>query len=141
METVFKSAPVSLLLCGLLALSACSDSGDPAEDAPDLSVSSWELFDRCDDGLGIRVRFFEQNSTTGQLTGFEWPGPDQLYTTTSGGEVSANLNCDVGTRICFGADAGPSSSFTWGIGTRGNQSCSDCCFPCGVDESANLVCS
>ena len=102
----------------------------------------WTLRDRCDDGHGIDVRFYEFDREWDQVAW--WP----TRTIEARGRSTFNLPCDgPGHFICYGAKR-PSGSI-WGVGLDGESNCENCCLACrngqDVDHDAKasmrLVCN
>ena len=106
----------------------------PAQPAEPPRQVTWRITNST--GLAIGVLFFSQTRP-----GQAWPGSNMNWPMTPGNTANYNLACETGERICYGAFAPYRSEF-WGVGTYGNQACSNCCFLCdGTVHAINLVLS
>ena len=75
----------------------------------------------------IYLKFFAQNRS------WVWPSDNMHYLADDSTERAARLACNVGEKICFGGAYRPDGTGTyWGLGYRGNQSCTNCCLICGT---------
>jgi len=124
---------VFLLACG----GGGSGSGSSEDDDNNLfnTTLTWELYDRCSDGRGIRVRFFDRTD------GGYWPASGGSYSMDAGTSLTVRLSCEYGNKICMGARTLPYDGRFWGLDVDGDESCSSCCTTCDGDTvTQNLRC-
>lgn len=99
---------------------------------------TWVLNDRCSDGLGLYVRFFD---VTNDLV---WPNSSEAYVVRSGQRGTWKLSVKRGAKVCFGAEPNPRDGSYWGLSLDGDQSCSNCCKTVpqkgNVSYALNLLC-
>ena len=104
----------------------------PAQPAEPPRQATWRITNST--GLAIGVLFFSQTRP-----GHAWPGSNMNWPMPPGKTADYNLACETGENICYGAFAPYRAEF-WGVGTYGNQACSNCCFLCdGTVHAINLV--
>ncbi len=109
----------------------------PAPPAPPSSTTSmrWVLTDGCNDGRGLRTRFFDKTNN------LMWPDAERVYVAGSGGSVEVSLGANAGATICYGAAKDPDDRTYWGIGLDGNQGCASCCYTAAATTiRINLSC-
>ena len=98
------------------------------------AVQQWTLLDDCEDGRDVEWRLWSRDRD------WAWPGPDETFFTDDEGVPShEEVECLVGERICFGAEAGEQQ---WGVGVDGTAHCDSCCFICSEQpvELGGLTC-
>lgn len=83
---------------------------------------TWIVTDNCFDGSSVEYRFFDVNRN------LVWPGNGIVYSAEVGKPYESTLACQVGDKICIGADQPGIGS--WGVGINGAGTCSDCCYTC-----------
>ncbi len=109
----------------------CSDCGCPAGTtcqsnqckAPTGTVLNWSITDSCFNGENVEVRFFAVDR------GLVWPGGNLVYTMAPGTTITQPLACNLGEKICFGADQ-PINGLAWGVDIDNSIACADCCRTC-----------
>jgi hypothetical protein len=89
------------------------------------SVVSWEIVDACDDGMGLQVRFFDQDSAA------VWPSATTVYRVDENDSEIFVVDCVRHHDICFGATTNPGTASSWGVGIDGTETCAGCCTTCG----------
>jgi hypothetical protein len=114
----------------LLEAKACPQGGN--------ATFTWKLTDRCSDGVGIYVRFFDE---TNDLV---FPNSSQVYTIGSGRTSTIKLSVKRGAKICFGAES-TDFGFYWGASLDDSQACASCCNIVpnsgNISRSLNLLCN
>ena len=106
----------------LTAVQGCDVSGR-VPGCPTIGELVWSMWDLCDDGYDIHLRFFD---LTNNLV---WPGDDRVYVLDESDDYA--LSCRSGAQVCYGAE--DSSGFDtgwWGVGLDGTESCENCCSTC-----------
>lgn len=69
----------------------------------------------------------------------EWPGNDRHYILANGKTGTYKLNCMAGEQICYGASTSGLFFRYWGRGANHENSCSDCCYVCGVNVQTGTI--
>ena len=65
-----------------------------------------------------------------------WPSGTTHYLLDDDQAKSARIACTVGEKVCFGGGYNESDSTRWwGVGYRGNKSCTNCCLICGPADA------
>jgi hypothetical protein len=70
--------------------------------------------------------------------GLSWPGNNQVWTITNSDTQNYKLTCLAGERICYGAWPRGDPSRYWGVGSGGQQGCSNCCYTCNGGETNTI---
>ena len=92
----------------------------------------WELTDRCPDGHGIDMRFFEYDISWNRVA--SW----RPSTIPSGETSTFRLSCNGPANwVCYGGRR-PSGN-TWGVGMDGKGSCEKCCLSCRYAQPVESV--
>lgn len=72
----------------------------------------------------IYIKFHSQNRA------HWWPSKTTSYPLADSNEHQFLLNCVIGEKVCYGASTSNYKSH-WGVGLKGDRSCSGCCLTCG----------
>jgi len=107
---------------------------DDFDPAACVAVQKVLVEDGCDDGRDIAFRLWSSDGS------WVWPGGDDVFWTVGYGLVTvAEIACEEGTTVCFGAEA---DGLSWGVGLDGTASCAACCFDCfaGTVDLGVLAC-
>lgn len=60
-----------------------------------------------------------------------WPGDGKVFFVNSSRSTEADISCQEGEKICYGAWKSNISEKYWGIGQNGKAGCEGCCVTCG----------
>lgn len=114
----------------LLEPKACPQGGN--------ATFTWTIGDRCGDGVGIYVRFFDETNN------LIFPNSSQAYVINSGRTSKIKLSVKRGAKICYGAESTDFELY-WGVGLDDDQGCSNCCNIVpnsgNISRSVNLICN
>ncbi len=126
-ETEFYSSPKAPSNKVQYCQSGCGDDQTCIWDCEKLfTVISFQIVDDCDDGFPLVYRFFNRTQC------LVWPHPGATFATGGLGVVSTHdLDCEVGTVLCFGGHTEGGGGVELGLGIGGNLECPDCCTVCG----------
>lgn len=83
-------------------------------------------------GQKIDLKFFSQDRE------WFWPGKGEVFILYDPDWAMAVLGCKQGEKICYGAAVrieGKGYGGYWGVGIKGDKSCSKCCWRCGEQSS------
>jgi hypothetical protein len=94
---------------------------------------TWVLSDRCQDNLGIRVRFFDAAND------LVWPGEGKVFLIPDGETREMAISAYSGSTVCFGAESdSPSPKLYWGVGATHQYGCDTCCYVVGNNNKVEL---
>ena len=99
---------------------------------------TWTVSDRCGDGLGLYVRFFDETNN------LVFPNSSQVYIINSGRTSTIKLSVKRGAKICYGAEPTDLDGYYWGVSIDNSQGCANCCniVPTSgnISRTINLTC-
>jgi hypothetical protein len=82
----------------------------------------------------VQIEFFSQDRR------HSWPGGGEAYNLNDYDEHEFKLNCVNSEKICYGAWVTGNSNRYWGVGIKGNESCTGCCYTCrGSNQTEHIV--
>lgn len=81
----------------------------------------------------VQIAFYSQSRD------HMWPGPGRAYNLDDDSTQSFPLACEAGEKICYGAWPTGNASKAWGVGPKGQNRCSQCCFTCGEGDVTPVI--